>query len=130
VCRSLAASPTLGECFALFEVLHQITTNHAAIRRIAREALEDFAADNVFYAEIRTTPKCRSETGVSRESYVEAVLQVHLRGCTRGLCACAWCALAVLGAKGGDVGGGGGAARAAQLLVVHYMYVACGPRAE
>jgi hypothetical protein len=44
VCRSLAASPTLGECFALFEVLHQITTNHAAIRRIAREALEDFAA--------------------------------------------------------------------------------------
>lgn len=36
--------------------------------------------DNVFYAEIRTTPKCRSETGVSRETYVEAVLQVRTGG--------------------------------------------------
>ncbi len=54
-----AASRPLGECFKLFDVIHQITTTCAAITRIAREVLEDMAADNVDYAELRTTPKVR-----------------------------------------------------------------------
>lgn len=67
-------SPSIGECFQLFDILHSLTTDHDALRRISREALEDFAADNVVYAELRTTPKCRPERGVTKESYVEAVL--------------------------------------------------------
>ena len=38
----------------------------AAIRRIAREVLEDFAADNVFYSEIHTTPKVTPRRSLSR----------------------------------------------------------------
>lgn len=35
---------------------------------------EDLAADNVMYAEIRTTPKNRPECNIDKRSYVEAVL--------------------------------------------------------
>jgi adenosine deaminase len=34
----------------------------------------DFAADNVVYVELRTTPKERVSSGMTKESYVQAVL--------------------------------------------------------
>ncbi|PRW34001.1 adenosine deaminase [Chlorella sorokiniana] len=68
-------SRTLGECFQLFDVIHRITTTHEAIQRITREVLEDMAADNVVYAELRTTPKARPEQGMTKESYLDAVFR-------------------------------------------------------
>lgn len=32
----LAASPSFGECFQMFDLLHTITTKHASITRITR----------------------------------------------------------------------------------------------
>ena len=52
-----AGNRTLSECFQLFDVIHQVTTEHATVTRITREVVEDLAADNVIYAELRTTPK-------------------------------------------------------------------------
>ena len=52
-----AASRSLAECFRLFDVIHRITTDLATITRITAEVLEDFAAENVVYLELRTTPK-------------------------------------------------------------------------
>ncbi|EFN56962.1 hypothetical protein CHLNCDRAFT_143540 [Chlorella variabilis] len=69
------ASRTLGECFKLFDVIHRITTQHAAITRITREVIEDMAADNVVYAEIRTTPKARPEHCMAKDSYLDAVFR-------------------------------------------------------
>ncbi|PSC76982.1 Adenosine deaminase [Micractinium conductrix] len=69
------ASRTLGECFQLFDVIHRITTTHAALTRITREVIEDMADDNVVYAEIRTTPKARPEHGMTTESYLDAVFK-------------------------------------------------------
>lgn len=54
-----AAAPSLGECFALFELVHTLTTTHEAMTRLTREAMEDFRADGVMYLELRTTPKVR-----------------------------------------------------------------------
>ena len=48
---------TLAECFQLFDVIHRVTTDHGTVTRITREVVEDLAADNVIYAELRTTPK-------------------------------------------------------------------------
>lgn len=48
---------TLAECFSIFALIHELTTEHSTITRIAREAVEDFASDRVVYLELRTTPK-------------------------------------------------------------------------
>ena len=52
-----AGDRTLSEIFLLFGVIHQVTTDHAILTRITQEVVEDFAADNVQYLELRTTPK-------------------------------------------------------------------------
>eukprot|EP00850_Spirogloea_muscicola_P001660 SM000006S19425 [mRNA] locus=s6:588855:599099:- [translate_table: standard] len=65
---------SLAECFKLFDLIHKLTTNHEIITRIAQEVVEDFAADNVIYLEIRTTPKSSPERQITKKSYIEAVL--------------------------------------------------------
>ncbi|KAK9822674.1 hypothetical protein WJX81_007205 [Elliptochloris bilobata] len=70
----LGGAKTLPECFKLFDAIHRCTTIHERIQRIAREAAEDFAADNVVYLELRTSPKVHLEHGVTKRSYVDAVL--------------------------------------------------------
>ncbi|KAF3779991.1 Adenosine deaminase-like protein [Nymphaea thermarum] len=62
------------ECFKLFDVIRIITTDHAALSRITKEVIEDFAADNVVYLELRTTPKKNEQIGMTKCSYMEAVL--------------------------------------------------------
>lgn len=52
-----AGDRTLSEVFQVFAVIHQVTTDHATLARITQEVIEDFAADNVQYLELRTTPK-------------------------------------------------------------------------
>ena len=44
------------------------------LRRVAREAVEDLAADGVVYAEIRWAPELHTENGLSLDEVVEAVL--------------------------------------------------------
>lgn len=65
---------SLQECFKLFDLIHVLTTDHGTISRIAKEVIEDFAAENVIYLELRTTPKKNEAIGMSKRSYVEAVL--------------------------------------------------------
>lgn len=66
---------TLSECFALFATIHDITTDLRHVARITKEAIEDFAGDNVIYLELRTTPKYRPEKSITKESYMEAVTE-------------------------------------------------------
>ncbi|KAI3795699.1 hypothetical protein L1987_38356 [Smallanthus sonchifolius] len=46
---------TLCEVFKLFDLIHVVTTDHKTITRITKEVVEDFAAENVVYLELRTT---------------------------------------------------------------------------
>ena len=48
---------SLEGCFAIFGAIHRTVTTLAAVRRITAEVLADFAADNVKYLELRTTPR-------------------------------------------------------------------------
>lgn len=66
---------SLSEVFKLFDVIHILTTDHATVTRITKEVVEDFASENVVYVELRTTPKKNESKGMSKRSYIEAVLE-------------------------------------------------------
>nr|XP_043625097.1 N6-mAMP deaminase isoform X2 [Erigeron canadensis] len=66
---------SLREVFKLFDLIHMVTTDHQTIARITKEVVEDFAAENVVYLELRTTPKGNDSIGMSKRSYVEAVVE-------------------------------------------------------
>ena len=48
---------SLQECFDIFSEIGKVIVDLDAIRRITREALEDFAKEGVVYLELRSTPK-------------------------------------------------------------------------
>ena len=64
---------SLDMCFGIFAAIHKTITNLAAVRRVCREVLEDFAADNVQYLELRSTPRALSDADA--EAYVRTVLE-------------------------------------------------------
>ncbi|KAL8151195.1 hypothetical protein V2J09_021003 [Rumex salicifolius] len=70
----LKSDRSLHEVFRLFDLIHIITTDHKTVTRITKEVLEDFAADNVVYLELRTTPKRNDKIGMTKRSYMEAVI--------------------------------------------------------
>ncbi|XP_016198933.1 uncharacterized protein LOC107639869 isoform X1 [Arachis ipaensis] len=58
------------------QVEHVILKNdHMTVTRIVNEVVEDFASEKVVYLELRTTPKKNYSQGMSKRSYVEAVLE-------------------------------------------------------
>ncbi|PKA51768.1 adenosine deaminase [Apostasia shenzhenica] len=65
---------SLTECFQLFDLFHILATDHETISRITKEVVEDFAAENVVYLELRTTPKNNIAKGMSKQSYLKAVV--------------------------------------------------------
>ncbi|KAJ6769519.1 ADENOSINE DEAMINASE [Salix purpurea] len=66
---------SLGEVFKLFDLIHILTTDHKTVTRITKEVVEDFASENVVYLELRTTPKKNDSIGMSKQSYMEAVIE-------------------------------------------------------
>lgn len=71
------AGRTLAEVFSLFRLIHRVTTDVAVLPRLVREVVEDLAADNVAYAELRTTPKADAGRGLTKRTYMDAVLRGH-----------------------------------------------------
>ncbi|GLT52605.1 hypothetical protein SLA2020_259370 [Shorea laevis] len=66
---------SLTEVFKLFDLIHILTTDHSTVTRITKEVVEDFASENVVYLELRTTPKRKDSVGMSKRSYMEAVIE-------------------------------------------------------
>ena len=83
--RALKGERELMMCFEIFKLAHECCSSARAIRRITREAVEDFFADGARYVELRTTPKDVPERGLDKETYVCAVLDGLQDACgTRG----------------------------------------------
>ncbi|CAI9087785.1 OLC1v1021954C2 [Oldenlandia corymbosa var. corymbosa] len=61
---------SLREVFKLFDLIHLITTDHKTVTRITKEVIEDFAAENVVYLELRTTPKVELALRLKRSGVV------------------------------------------------------------
>ncbi|KAL9259856.1 N6-mAMP deaminase-like protein [Drosera capensis] len=71
----LKSDRSLKEVFKLFDLIHIITTDHDTVTRITKEVVEDFASENVIYLELRTTPKRNDSKGMSKRSYMNAVIE-------------------------------------------------------
>ena len=72
---------SLSECFALFDSIHEAVTSPAAVERITREVVADFAADGVRYLELRTTPRRDVMTAGAYVDAIERALHVNPTRC-------------------------------------------------
>lgn len=70
----ISDAKTLSECFDVFQNIRKLTTRHEALVRVTKEILEDFDDDGVIYLELRSTPKSERSTGMTKRSYLEAIL--------------------------------------------------------
>ncbi|CAI5704770.1 unnamed protein product [Peronospora effusa] len=72
--RRLPKKRSLDECFTMFGLIHQVVVSRRVLRRIVVEVVEDFAAENVKYLELRSTPRDLPRDGASRADYVDEVV--------------------------------------------------------
>ena len=70
-----AARKNLGLYLEGFDVTIAVMQTPEALERVAREALEDLAAEGVVYAEIRFAPVQHLKSGLNLEAVVRAVLR-------------------------------------------------------
>ncbi|KAL4125077.1 hypothetical protein KRP22_010610 [Phytophthora ramorum] len=70
----LPKNRSLDECFEMFGLIHQVVVSRRVLRRIVIEAVEDFAAENVKYLELRSTPRNLLRDGATRADYVDEVV--------------------------------------------------------
>lgn len=66
---------TLEECFQMFQVIHQLTTNAEDILMVTKDVIKEFADDGVKYLELRSTPRGENATGMTKRTYVESILE-------------------------------------------------------
>lgn len=74
------STATLKECFEKFRLIHQLTDNVDAVYQVTYDVIHEFCDDNVQYLELRSTPREVTETGMTKELYVDAVLRA-IRDC-------------------------------------------------
>ncbi|XP_032401663.1 N6-Methyl-AMP deaminase isoform X1 [Xiphophorus hellerii] len=69
---------TLDECFEVFKVIHKLVDTEEDILMVATDVIKEFAADNVKYLELRSTPREENHTSTNRltkKSYIETVIK-------------------------------------------------------
>ncbi|GAA5799403.1 hypothetical protein HPULCUR_004818 [Helicostylum pulchrum] len=62
--------------FPLFKFIYQLTDDVESVRIAARNVIDEFARDGVKYLELRSTPRKNEETGMTKRTYLNAVLSV------------------------------------------------------
>jgi len=66
---------TLAECFLAFKCIHRVSGDEKSVRQIVKNVISSFAADGVVYLELRTTPRAEASSGMTKRSYLSAVLE-------------------------------------------------------
>ena len=82
----------LAEAFSRFDLVISVMQTADAIRRVAREAVDDLAADGVVHAELRFAPLAHTVGGLTGDEVIAAALQgideSAGSGCSARLVAC------------------------------------------
>jgi adenosine deaminase len=83
----------LVEAFTRFDLVISLMQTEEAIRRVAREAVDDLAADGVIHAELRFAPLAHTNGDLDPDGVIAAALagidDASGTGCTAGLIVCA-----------------------------------------
>ena len=64
----------LADCFLMFKMIHTLVNDEESVRIVAHEVVREFADDGVVYLELRSTPRANPATGMTKHSYVQAIL--------------------------------------------------------
>ncbi|XP_026581541.1 adenosine deaminase-like protein [Pseudonaja textilis] len=59
----------------MFDFIHQMTSRPEDILMVTKDVIREFAADGVKYLELRSTPREEKSSGMTKRTYVEAVLE-------------------------------------------------------
>ncbi|XP_041366818.1 adenosine deaminase-like protein isoform X2 [Gigantopelta aegis] len=70
----------IDESFTIYSFLHKIFNDEYAIYKLTYDIIHEYAADNVKYLELRSTPKDIPETGLTWSLYVDTMLRA-VRDC-------------------------------------------------
>ena len=65
---------SLSDCFVMFKMIHTLVDDEEAVEIVAHDVVHEFAGDGVVYLELRSTPRANPATGMTKHSYIEAVL--------------------------------------------------------
>eukprot|EP01135_Chromosphaera_perkinsii_P001671 Nk52_evm48s208 gene=Nk52_evmTU48s208 len=71
----LSMERNLSECFKLFNIIHELCNDFKSVKFSTESVIADFEKDGVVYLELRSTPKRVQETGLSKQRYLEAILE-------------------------------------------------------
>ncbi|KAJ3342558.1 hypothetical protein HDU93_001945 [Gonapodya sp. JEL0774] len=66
----------ITDFFPFFDFIYQLTDDEESVRYVARRVIDEFAKDGVRYLELRSTPRANEKSGMTKESYVRAILDV------------------------------------------------------
>ena len=93
-----AQTRSLSDCFKIFDIVHRTVNTSANLERVVREMVEDNAADNVVYLEMRSTPRrlvdcewgegeveTRTLRGVDIDSPVDKALNFYVETVARAI---------------------------------------------
>uniref|UniRef100_A0A8C7XFX1 N6-Methyl-AMP deaminase n=1 Tax=Oryzias sinensis TaxID=183150 RepID=A0A8C7XFX1_9TELE len=66
---------TLDECFEVFKVIHKLVDTEEDILMVSKDVIREFAEDGVKYLELRSTPREEQRTGLTKTSYIDAIIK-------------------------------------------------------
>lgn len=72
---SISENKEIDESFNIFKLIHTIVDDEEAVYMLTVGVVRRFAAENVKYLELRSTPKEIPQTGMTRELYVQTMLR-------------------------------------------------------
>lgn len=84
-CRPVGEHHDILTFFKVFDTyIYGLINDREAVASATRQVLADFEEDGVRYLELRTTPRESLATGLTKEAYVETVLDALAEANTRG----------------------------------------------
>lgn len=70
---------TMSEGFEMFKIIHELVDKAEIVFNCVQEVIADFAADGVEYLELRSTPRDVASTGMTKQLYMQTVLEAMKR---------------------------------------------------